>query len=243
MELLYLISPQYLKSVTETCKDYSFYVAGYRNIKDAINQLYTYNEHNILGYAYVGDYLPSPKLMHELIHKIDIMHTRRTQLILAVKDSESLKRFTDTYQGSKTEIKVLSKFEILNDKIIKRDIVGSLLLSRHSPYEEDLAEEIEEFELPSINYKQPMQENILNLFQPIIYYNNKNETLLNDRVLKFLTNRHSFMYVFRKAMICAHYGEMVDIEPYKDDVGFMIYECVRLQIKEEYKNGKTKITR
>lgn len=246
MEILYLISPQYLKSVTDMCMDYSFYIAGYRNIKDAIKNLYRFNEHNILGYAYVGDYLPSVALVNELIKKIDLMYSRETQLILAVRYGDSLNEFIAQYNSSgksKVQVKVISDFDMLNDKIIKRDIVGSLLLTRHSPYITPKNIEIFNGDLPSLNYTNPLPKNILNIFSPIIHYNSKEETLINDSVLKLIFNVNTYDYIFRKAIISAYYGDMLDITEYEKCVSPMIFECIKLRIKEEWRNGKTKISR
>lgn len=246
MEILYLISPQYLKSVTDMCMDYSFYVAGYRNIKDATKNLYKYNENNILGYAYIGDYLPSVNLMNELIRKIDLMYSRDTQLILAVRDGNSLNDFINQYTASgksKVQVKVISDFDMLNDKIVKRDIIGSLLLTRHSPYITPKKVEIFNGDLPSLNYTSPLPKNILNIFSPVIHYNSKEETLINDTVLKLIFNVNTYDYVFRKAIICAYYGDMIDISEYQKYVNPMIFECIKLRMKEEWKNGKAKINR
>ena len=241
MDVIFTVSPDYLNILEEETRKYSFGIQGYRDIEVAMESLYLSNSKDILGFAYVADELPDPKLMRKFIRKIDLTVTRPTKLILAIRNQESFEEFRQSYRGSRVIIESITGFEVLTDLIINNSIIGTILKTRYKPYLDDMPDNTRVFPTTDhLKYTKVIDKRLLGIIRGVRLLTSVEDTIKFDEVLSRLTNKEGLYYKLRVAYIKAHFGIETDISALGTGDRFVIIKVLEHMMKEVSRNARKK---
>ena len=241
MDVIFTVSPDYLETLEEETRKYSFGIQGYRDIEIAMESLHLSNSKDILGFAYVGDELPDVRLMKKFIRKIDLTITQPTKLILVVRSQESFDEFREAYRGSKVIIEAMTGFEVLTDIIINNSIVGTILKTRYKTYLDDMPDNTRVFP-PSehLKYTKVIDKRLLGIIREVRMLNSIEDTVRFDEVLSRLTNKEGMYYRLRVAYIKAHFGVETDISEFGGGDRFVMIKVLEHMMKEVIRDARKK---
>lgn len=211
MGIIFVISPVYLEALYEEAKPFDFRLQGYGNFTDACEGLLYTNVKDIIGYAYVADNLPKDlKEFDRFLSYCNLIATEETTFMLAIKDERNLADLKGFAKYKKINFSHIPNIEVFTDLLIKRDIYGSLLLSKYEPYQLNV-EPQKHFlhDISTIEYKPLFNNVILSLFNKPYLMRNVEETLKNDEIYNDVSKYSAPLEIMRRMLVMLYFGKSI----------------------------------
>lgn len=227
LDNILIISPGYVDAILECMGTYStFSISGYSDVRNACNGLGYIPGNRYLGFSYVNDKIRAQDVAPLLtfLHKLDVMYEGlgvKVPFIFILSKHQGGQAGSYEHVRSilgSNEFRNISfgyyNFHYLSDKVIKRELFGTLLLNKRS-VELVEAEILTAKNSPhSMNISLPFSADILGLFEPLTFIEVDNY-LETHRGLSILCMLRRYQYnpdLALKAEIEDVISRMVDID-------------------------------
>ena len=136
VKTIVVISPCYLEAVFKEAEKYSFVIQGYGNFKLAQKGIVYTNASDVLGFAYLGNSLPSDgtekKAFQGFLGYINLMEMNKKFLSI-VQDNSSLAAYA-LKKYKHLRFAELRGFDYVTDSLLNKSLFGSILLDNYEPY-------------------------------------------------------------------------------------------------------------
>ena len=233
MGYIYTVSPEYLETIYNKCQVFQYInIIGYRDINKATRRLHFTNVKDVLGYMYVGDYMPEYSEMMRFIRKIELTLNKNKMLLLVIRDENSYLDFINQYSGSHVQIRAIAGFEVLNDMIL-RNAIGTIYQTQAEPYLELVNKKDNDVVIGNkyINFERLMPKELTALVTPVRKLNTLDETIRFDNVLMKMRDKTSFEYQYRQEFIKSSFGKKVKM-PEGSSYDYITTEALKQILKE-----------
>lgn len=211
---IYLVTPDYMLAVIEESKGYSFSIKAYSNASMAYKNLAYTNQSSILGYLLVYEELPEDLTdLVILINFINLVGDKDTVVLLAVNDPSGLEdTLIPNINTDNIKFMYLKEYEVMTDAVIRRNLFGTIVINKFSPYIEN--NEVPNF-VTTFNSNKSLvpvlPKDILLILEPVQILDTVEYTIKHDNVLKNYSDNSLVSYL-RLNRIYALFGLDVDYE-------------------------------
>lgn len=245
-----VISPGYVDAVLGCMSNYNtFTITGFSNSKFACESLDKIPGNKYLGFSYIGDNLVDIVGLKQLLCKIDLMYdglvgdNYEDKIPFIFLLSKKLGGKTGTYDYLKSTLTAetynnirfgYANFEYLSDKIIKRELFGTLLLNKR-----DLEAKPAELESvlntdSSMCFKLPFSGEMLVLFEPLTFVE-RDEVLASFRNKPLLYALRMYQYTQDRTI----YENIQHLIALEDPVNQIIYNtCLMHTVDTAVRHAK-----
>jgi hypothetical protein len=211
------VSPSYLNHLNKESEEFSFQFQGYGKLETAISRIDISNPSEIYGFLIVLDELPeNTRLLVKFLKlcdgiSIDSRYPKR--VVLGLKDSKGVSEMLRGVNFDNIDVYV-SKFDLMTDLFIKRDLFGIVLSAYHKPYEEeeDSFIDFRKFSVVgSLKYYPVFSESDLQAVETVRLRSTLEETKIEDPHLEKLRGVGSFHFSLRNyAIELAYFNNNAD---------------------------------
>ena len=234
--IIFAVSPSYLRYIREESLKYQFKLQGYGSLSKALDGLMKTNASEIGGFILVVDRLPDNKsMLYEFIRLCDMISENSSpvkRFVFGLQDDSGLLPFLKE-SGFKNLEFYLSKFEIVTDSFIKKDMFGTILDSYYKPYNSNLEYKIKSTStLKGLKYIPPLPVAVAKCLSPVAMLESVESSIDLDLYLKDLKSVSEIYYQLRlfgiKRKYDADYGNIEHLENMINDVSDKV-------LKERYR--------
>lgn len=200
MNVIFAISPQYLKAIFNESEKYDFAIQGYGNLADAKKGLLYTNIFDILGFAYVADTLP--KSLGNFLNFLSILDkmcskTPKT-FLFALRSNANLEKVTNRKKFKNLVFKYIPDIEVFTDVIINKGIFGTILTDNFQPYYIKIPDlKSEDHDIQCLNYKPIFTKYMLEIFEPPVLLSTSDDTVSVDKFVKDTAKFNKYLTTLR----------------------------------------------
>jgi len=227
LEIIYVVSPDYLESIFLESKKYSFDIQGYGSLTRAKSGLKYTNVSEILGYAYVSTKFPE-RGSKEFGQFLDFLRL----CSLAGSDTKFLVITTVPVGGAVQSLKEFPglRFSLyvaedgITDIVIDQNLFGSILLDNYEPYllKEREKESLGSLQCPVLRFNPVVPDYFFEVFSQVHSMGSVKETIRNDPVVAMYGGSGSAFAMLRKIAIMVHLHE--DYSSYEEQFYRLVQE-------------------
>ena len=202
MSFIFAISPGYLDALYECSEDFEFKLQGYGNTESASRGTMYTNVQQIIGFIYMDNRLPKDlKGLDTLLWKCNLMcSASRRSFIFAIKDHKQLRKL-ELPKYSNLDFEFV-EIETVTNVLIRRDLFGTLLLTRYEPYIlEETNEVMPDVDCPVLNYEPLFPIAVYKVMSPIQNAGEYRYVRFVDQVLADLSDSSEILAMLRDIRI------------------------------------------
>ena len=206
-----MISPDFLEVSYKEALKYDFTLQGYGNFVDGKNGLLKINRQDLLGFVYFATSLPEnlEELM-DFLHYCDLMRNN-SMFLFALLNTKGLSAINLT-EFSNLCFAYLGIEEVVTDKVLNRDIFGTILLQNYEPYtfEEEKSEVPSVFSVERLQYRPIFSNYVLQCLSKVNLSDSFEKTVAYDEVYRNYSKDNELLAEIRKFYIETFFHDSID---------------------------------
>ena len=208
MKFLYLVSPDFLRTIIKESMNYSFAIKGYYSVEEGLDNLLYSNVEDLCGFALVFYELPQDLTpLVKLINEINLI-AKDKSVVLCTMMKEGLDVLNKYIQIDNVNFFLLSDFDSMTDVIIRRSILGTIVSETEPSYLEDYVSKKLERGTPSkSSWSVILNEKVLSLSEDVINAPDIHRAISHDPIAKKWQDVDDMFYFLRKAQIKKKYND------------------------------------
>lgn len=225
---IFVVSPMYLEAIYNESKKYNFDLQGYGSFKRACNGLLYSNQSDIIGFAFLGDHLPTKhskdfQYMIQFFNLIELMQANKK---FVISTDEPVTPWSSLFKKYKSIRFVKTPdYDFVSDVVINKQIFGSLLLDTSKPYTfSKPAEESFDFKAPKLEYVPLFSDAQIQCISTVEVLDTVERTLLNDSVYQRFKADKAYLGIFRKYYVAVLMHDFDTIEECKSKIDSILDE-------------------
>ena len=211
MKSIFMISPDFLEVSYKEALKYDFTLQGYGNFVDGKNGLLKINRQDLLGFVYFATSLPEnlEELM-DFLHYCDLMRNN-SMFLFALLNTKGLSAINLT-EFSNLCFAYLGIEEVVTDKVLNRDIFGTILLQNYEPYtfEEEKSEVPSVFSVERLQYRPIFSNYVLQCLSKVNLSDSFEKTVAYDEVYRNYSKDNELLAEIRKFYIETFFHDSID---------------------------------
>lgn len=211
MKSIFMISPDFLEVSYKEALKYDFTLQGYGNFVDGKNGLLKINRQDLLGFVYFATSLPEnlEELM-DFLHYCDLMGNN-SMFLFALLNTKGLSAINLT-EFSNLCFAYLGIEEVVTDKVLNRDIFGTILLQNYEPYtfEEEKSEVPSVFSVERLQYRPIFSNYVLQCLSKVNLSDSFEKTVAYDEVYQNYSKDNELLAEIRKFYIETFFHDSID---------------------------------
>ena len=248
MSIIFSVSPSYLDALYECSEDFDFKLQGYGSIESASRGLMSTNVLDVIGFIYLANRLPKNlKRLEVFLHKCDLMcSASRRSFIFAIKDKRQLGKLG--LEQYKNVDFLFVNTETITNVLIRRDLFGTLLLTRFKPYVfAEHEDSLPEMGIPTLSYDPLFPTAVYKVLSEIPATGDYRYVRFVDQTLADLADSSEVLAALRDSRIKHSCGldcseDLVEVKRKIDTVDDVSLYCVytalyRIICEEVHANG------
>ena len=211
MGVIFVVSPDYLDSIFDEARKYSFKLQGYGDFKKAKAGLLHTNAKDILGFAYVSDQYPSNLTdMFSFLNACELLSSNKKFLFISKSkfDARIAKYVRDNCKNIRSYVQTV---EYVSDITVNRDVFGNLLFDNYAAY--DLKPEqkpiLSDYTATVLKFKPVINQQVLSVLGPFDRLDTVEHTLELDIPFNNFGKRFSILGRLREMYIRRSFGQDV----------------------------------
>lgn len=239
-KIIYCVSPDYARYLALESAPFSFDVKVFPNCGLAYDNLVANNQSNIIGYVLLYEEIPNdPTELVDFINFINLIGSKDTIVILAIRNAKGFPMLMDYLEVDNIEFLNIIDFEVVTDTFIKRNLFGSILIRKYTPYVDKITMFKNSSTYQSNSNLVPVLPNdILGILSPINRLVTLKHTIEADRVLEDFKD-NPLVYYLRLNRIKRLFDEEVDFDGMMDriessNVNKILYSVLCVMIEGGY---------
>lgn len=209
---IFAISPEYLDALYQEALSFNFTLQGYGNEESAMKGLQYTNVSEIIGFLYMAERLPKDitKLQRFILICDKIAENSDLTFLFVLRGKFNPTQVVGEAGLQHLKIKVLTLADDVTDTLIKRDVFGTLLLSRFSPYVFDnttgTPNDYQQATIPVLEYCPVFPDFVLEVLAPSVQLVALDHTLQADGIYQKLLGISKLAAEMRKLVIMKRLG-------------------------------------
>lgn len=211
MKSIFMISPDFLEVSYKEALKYDFTLQGYGNFVDGKNGLLKINRQDLLGFVYFATSLPEnlEELM-DFLHYCDLMGNN-SMFLFALLNTKGLSAI-NLAEFSNLCFVYLGIEEVVTDKVLNRDIFGTILLQNYEPYtfEEEKPEVPSVFSVERLQYRPIFSNYVLQCLSKVNLSDSFEKTVAYDEVYRNYSKDNELLAEIRKFYIETFFHDSID---------------------------------
>ena len=211
MKSIFMISPDFLEVSYKEALKYDFTLQGYGNFVDGKNGLLKINRQDLLGFVYFATSLPEnlEELM-DFLHYCDLMGNN-SMFLFALLNTKGLSAI-NLAEFNNLCFAYLGIEEVVTDKVLNRDIFGTILLQNYEPYtfEEEKTEVPSVFSVERLQYRPIFSNYVLQCLSKVNLSDSFEKTVAYDEVYRNYSNDNELLAEIRKFYIETFFHDSID---------------------------------
>lgn len=211
MKSIFMISPDFLEVSYKEALKYDFTLQGYGNFVDGKNGLLKINRQDLLGFVYFATSLPEnlEELM-DFLHYCDLMENN-SMFLFALLNTKGLSAI-NLAEFSNLCFAYLGIEEVVTDKVLNRDIFGTILLQNYEPYtfEEEKSEVPSVFSVERLQYRPIFSNYVLQCLSKVNLSDSFEKTVAYDEVYRNYSKDNELLAEIRKFYIETFFHDSID---------------------------------
>lgn len=211
MKSIFMISPDFLEVSYKEALKYDFTLQGYGNFVDGKNGLLKINRQDLLGFVYFATSLPEnlEELM-DFLHYCDLMG-KNSMFLFALLNTKGLSAI-NLAEFSNLCFAYLGIEEVVTDKVLNRDIFGTILLQNYEPYtfEEEKSEVPSVFSVERLQYRPIFSNYVLQCLSKVNLSDSFEKTVAYDEVYRNYSKDNELLAEIRKFYIETFFHDSID---------------------------------
>lgn len=211
MKSIFMISPDFLEVSYKEALKYDFTLQGYGNFVDGKNGLLKINRQDLLGFVYFAETLPENlEELLDFLHYCDLMG-KNSMFLFALLNTKGLSAI-NLAEFSNLRFVYLGIEEVVTDKVLNRDIFGTILLQNYEPYtfEEEKSEVPSVFSVERLQYRPIFSNYVLQCLSKVDLSDSFEKTVAYDEVYRNYSKDNELLAEIRKFYIETFFHDNID---------------------------------
>lgn len=184
---IFAISPDYMDALYKEAISFDFALQGYGNPDAALKGLCYTNISDVIGFLYMASRLPkNVDALRRFLFVCDKMASDNgLTFLFALNSKQNPWSMLGLEEYTNLRFSTLTAIDDVTDTLIKRDIFGSLLLSRFEPYDFREKQEILDKKqpiIPVLEYRPVFSSLVLKVLEPSVGLMSLTQTLKADAI-------------------------------------------------------------
>lgn len=220
MKVVYVISPDFLESIFQESKKYSFELQGYGNFLAASRGIIYTNIMDILGFVYMTENFPATgsKEFEDFLafaELCDLANADKKFVIITKAFPKGIDKKLKKFSSLRFAVYV--ETDLVTDVTINQNLFGSILLDNYEPYKlkEDESSGYQDYGCTVLEYCEVVPQNFFDVFAPIhIMETEKDSISLDIVIMKYNEDLGNPLVLLRIIAILIKMER--NYEPYRD---------------------------